>query len=102
MSDSVMRLVRTDESKYVQTKEGSTTDEYRSVSKASADDSKPAATNYFADILLKRRSLYIMKLVDECNLTESDLFVVFFSEIRRATILPTKFEPVISPYFGAN
>lgn len=59
LSDSVMRLVRTDETKYVQSKEGSTADDYRSVTKTTAEDSTTG--NYFADILLKRRSLYIMK-----------------------------------------
>lgn len=65
MSDCVMRLVRTDEERYKQTKEGGEVeaDEYRSLSKESAAEQPDgtADTRHYADVLLKRRSLYIMK-----------------------------------------
>lgn len=54
LTDCIMRLRRVDEMKYKQGREGE---------QAPADsDDKPAREfNYFADILLTRRSLYIMK-----------------------------------------
>lgn len=58
LSDSVMRLVRTDETKYLQTKDGTNADEYRTSPKPL--DTKNA---FYADVLLKQRSLYIMRLV---------------------------------------
>lgn len=57
-----MRLVRTDEKKYVQGKE--TSDDYRAVTKdvkSIADSGEAEKGQYFADIWLKRRSLYIMR-----------------------------------------
>lgn len=56
LSDSVMRLVRTDETKYLQTKEGTNTEEYRT-------SPKSLENAFYADVLLKQRSLYIMRLV---------------------------------------
>lgn len=54
-----MRLVRTDEKKYLQHKDGSGTDEYRSIPKTTS-----CMENAFqADVLLKQRSLYVMRLV---------------------------------------
>lgn len=55
LSDSVMRLVRTDEKKYQQGKDSQ--DDYRSQpSEAEIKENK-----FYADVLLKRFSLYIMK-----------------------------------------
>lgn len=57
-----MRLVRTDEKKYAQGKE--TSDDYRAVTKAlksTSDVNEAGKGQYYADIWLKRRSLYIMR-----------------------------------------
>lgn len=59
LSDSVMRLVRTDETKYLQTKDGSNADEYRTLPKKTFD----AENAFYADVLLNQRSLYVMRLV---------------------------------------
>lgn len=65
LSDCVMRLVRTDEKRYVQQREGSASpDEYRSLSKdGDAATSSTDGAQHYVDVLLKRRSLYIMKYV---------------------------------------
>lgn len=65
LSDCVMRLVRTDESKYVQGSE--TADDYRKVEQpqnketTKSEGGTQETGQYYADIWLKRRSLYIMK-----------------------------------------
>lgn len=53
-----MRLVRTDETKYLQTKDGNSADEYRTLPK-----SLETKNAFYCDVLLKQRSLYIMRLV---------------------------------------
>lgn len=55
-----MRLVRTDERKYLQSKEN-TNEDYRNVSQDSQDKQTDPSRSFFADVLLKQRSLYIMK-----------------------------------------
>lgn len=75
LSDCIMRLRRVDEKKYVQPKMGedtvsSNTDNNRSKS----NDVRPATEyNYFADALLKRRSLYVMKNTARYNFTHEVL-----------------------------
>ncbi|KAJ6649120.1 Alpha-ketoglutarate-dependent dioxygenase alkB like 7, mitochondrial, partial [Pseudolycoriella hygida] len=68
LSDSVMRLVRTDETKYMQTKNGSNADEYRTLPK-----SLNATSSFYADVLLKQRSLYIMRDTSRYNFTHEIL-----------------------------
>lgn len=55
LSDSVMRLVRTDEKKYQQGKDSQ--DDYRS----QPSDAEIKENKFYADVLLRRFSLYIMK-----------------------------------------
>ncbi|KAG4065425.1 hypothetical protein HA402_002823 [Bradysia odoriphaga] len=66
LSDSVMRLVRTDETKYLQTNDGNNADEYRTLPKSMEN-------GFYADILLKRRSLYIMRDTSRYNFTHEIL-----------------------------
>ncbi|KAH8419562.1 hypothetical protein KR222_006118 [Zaprionus bogoriensis] len=74
LSDSVMRLVRTDAEKYKQDKAGEAND-----SAESADDAyrhRPEAkleNNFYADLLLPRRSLYIMSHTARYNFTHEIL-----------------------------
>lgn len=67
LSDSVMRLVRVDERKYQQSNQE---DDYRSQPKAMDDEKK---YEFYADVFLKRRSLYIMKNTARYNFTHEIL-----------------------------
>ncbi|XP_033157172.1 alpha-ketoglutarate-dependent dioxygenase alkB homolog 7, mitochondrial [Drosophila mauritiana] len=64
LSDSVMRLVRTDEQRYQQQSSGTATDPNSQGSEPDAayrhQPEAPLKNNFYADILLPRRSLYIM------------------------------------------
>lgn len=68
LSNSVMRLVRVDERKYNQTNQQ---DDYRSIKPPKLSDEK--TYNYYADVLLMRRSLYIMKNSARYNFTHEIL-----------------------------
>lgn len=69
LTDCIMRLRRVDETKYVQPKMGED-----SPSTNNPDDGRPAVEySYFADALLKRRSLYVMKDTARYNFTHEVL-----------------------------
>lgn len=66
LSDCVMRLVRVDEEKYKQSN-----DEFRA--KPESGDKAKSGLGFFADILLPRYSLYIMKDTARYNFTHEIL-----------------------------
>lgn len=63
LTDCIMRLRRTDENKYKQGKvDGNgTSEETPTTIAANNGESEPPEWNYYVDVLLKQRSLYIMK-----------------------------------------
>lgn len=67
LSDSVMRLVRVDETKYQQKDDDGENSDYRSQPLEASGESPKY--NFYADVLLKRRSLYIMSHTARYNFT---------------------------------
>lgn len=61
LTDCIMRLKRVDENQYKQSKEGEKNNRNANQSKQELNSQEKSQFNYFVDILLKRRSLYIMK-----------------------------------------
>lgn len=59
LTDCIMRLKRVDENQYKQIKEGD--DNNRTTNQSKLNNQEKSQFNYFVDVLLKRRSLYIMK-----------------------------------------